>query len=247
MNIPEFSHPPETPGSRPEVPQQQSSLTTREDVRRLQHQLDRGNQRLSAVERDNKDLRQKLLHTSARVERLERRLAAMLAAQTRQRGDLPSNAHADHQTIARDYQSLVEHHLASLALAATAASTCRPAYEPATLWFLGELTRALFQDCPTAGLVEEALGLNAAGRKALVPRIDHVLTEVHALRQRAQRTGLPFRWDFDMLPGARIDPTRQAAWLSCDPRLPVQYVIAPAYTVEQQVFCLQRVLTGPSF
>lgn len=246
MTIPRFSHPPEPLGSCPEAPQQDSPLTAPEDVRRLQHQLGLGNQRLSAVERDNKLLRQELLHTSARLERLERRLAAMLAAQTRQRGDLPSNAHADHQSIARDYQLLVEHHLATLALAATAASTSRPTYEPANLWFLGELTRALFQDYPTAGIVEEALGLNAAGRKTLAPRIDHVLTEVHALRQRAQRTGLPFRWDFDLLPGAGIDPARQAAWLSCDPNLPAQHVIAPAYVVEQQVFCLQRVLTGPS-
>jgi hypothetical protein len=205
-----------------------------------------GNQRLSALERDNQDLRQNLHQTSARVERLEKRLAAMLAAQTRQRADLPSNAHADQHCIARDYQSLVEHHLAPLARAATATSTCQPAYQPTDLWFLGELSRVLFQGRPTDGLIEDALGLTRTGRSMLAPRTEHALNEARELWQRAASTGLSFRWDFELLPGARIDPARQAAWLNCDPRLPAQYVIAPAYVVEQQVFCLQRVLTGPS-
>ncbi|WP_125515824.1 hypothetical protein [Streptomyces sp. WAC 01529] len=214
---------------------------------RVQRQLDVGHQRLSAVERDNQDLRHEFVQIVARVERLEKRLAAMLAAQTRQRGDLPSNAHADHQSIARDYQSLVEHHLATLALAATTASTLRPAYKPAHLWFLGELCQALFQAPPTTGLIEGALGLDKDGRMTLATRVDQALVKTQALWRRATCIGLPFRWDFDLLPGTRLDPSRQAAWLSCDPLLPAQYVIAPAYVVEKEVFCLQRVLTNPSF
>ncbi|MEU9484556.1 hypothetical protein AB0D83_12985 [Streptomyces decoyicus] len=171
----------------------------------------------------------------------------MLAAQTRQRDDLPSNAHADHESIARDYQSLAEHHLATLAQAAVPVSRSRPTYRPAQLWLLGELTRALFKDPPTVGLIEDSLSLNKSGRARLATNIERALSQAQTLWQRATRTGLPFRWDFSLLPGAKLDPARQAAWLSCDPSLPTQYVIAPGYIVEQQVFCLQRVLTGPSF
>lgn len=241
-----FSDAPEPPWPRPHGDQPEPSPSDCPHCSRIWRQLDVGSQRLTAVERDNQDLRQELLQAVARVDRLERRFAAMLAAQIRQRGDLPSNAHAEHEIIARDYQTLVEHRLAALARTSVRISPRGPAYQPAHLWYLGELTQALFQEPPVAGQIEAALHLDEAGRNALATPIERVLAEAKALWQRAERTGLPFRWDFDLLPGTELDPGRQAAWLSCDPCLPVQYVIAPAYIVERQVFGLQRVLTGPS-
>jgi len=242
-----FSSPPESrPGPAQTDPPGPPADICR-DCSRLQRQLDVGNQRLSAVEWDNQELRQELLQTTTRVERLEKRVIAILAAQTRQRGDLPSDAHVEHQAIARDYQAFVEHHLAALARKAVDISWRRPTYQPALLCLLGELTQALFHRAPTAGFAEAALQLDETASNMLATRLERALAEATRLWQRAERTGLPFRWDFDLLPGARLDPARQVAWPSCDPCLPVQYVIAPAYVVELQVFSLQRVFTGPTF
>lgn len=246
MNDPWFSEQSDTPHHHEQDDGSQFSARGCPDCLRLQHQLDIGRQRLSAVERDSRDLRQDLRRAVERVEKLEKRLAAMLAAQTRQRGDLPSNAHAEHHVIARDFQTLVEHRLAALARAATPVGLHRPAYRPDHLWFLGQLTQALFQEPPTVEHLKAALHLETAGWNGLATRIERAAAEARTLWQRSERTGLPFRWDFDLLPGAGLDPRRQAPWPSCDPCLPGQYVIAPGYVVEREVYGLQRVLTGPS-
>ncbi|MEU5840167.1 hypothetical protein ABZ820_41920 [Streptomyces diacarni] len=216
------------------------------DHHQLQEQLSLGHQRLAALERGNLHLQEQLDQTHERLERTEKRLSAALAAQARQRGDLPTDAHAAHQVLARDYQTFVEHRVYALARAAVDHTQRPVGHQPAPLWMLGELTRALFEETPTADRLAETLHLGNSGRYVLATRTDSVLAQASKLWQRADNTGLVFRWDFELLPGARIDTARQTAWLSCDPDLPVQHLVAPGYIVESKVYGRQQVLTGPS-
>ncbi|MDI3418577.1 hypothetical protein [Streptomyces luteolus] len=245
--------------AHPPLPRPQAGK--QEDCRgcaRLQGQIDIGSQRLSALELCEGELRRghnaavarlhqlsgELDNALAQIKRLEKRQAAMLAASTRQRDDLPSQAHAAHQLIARDYQTLVEQRLLALAHQVALASWHLPGHQPASLYFLSLLTQELFQARPARDAVEEALGLDLAHSSELSSSVERAVTDAEALWDRAEATGLAFRWDFEWHPNAPLDPSRQAAWGSCDPRLPPQHLIAPAYLVEQQVHCLQLMLTG---
>ncbi len=45
---------------------------------------------------------------------------------------------------------------------------------------------------------------------------------------------MPYCWDFESTPGELLDEQRQEAWPSCEPHLPAQAVVAPAYVVAEE-------------
>lgn len=219
---------------------------TREERRRLDLEMDEGARRLTLLERDHRALQQAFEGQSARLAQVERRLDSFMATQALERDDLPSNDHGIHHIIARQYDAFVEQKVQGLARAAgdhTAGAV--PAGAPAVLRLMSRLSSVLFgaAEPGTTGI------LSALGRSRLdplAPQAARLRETALDLRQRSAETGLPYTWDFELLPGRRIDNTWQQAWPSCEPGLPGQFVIAPAYIVAEQVYSLQRVYTGES-
>ncbi|MFI1890201.1 hypothetical protein [Streptomyces jumonjinensis] len=209
-------------------------------------ELDIGHQRLIVLERDKAQLQQQVATLQSHQQRLDERLNAFMAAQTRLRQDLPSSGHVEHHSIARQYQVLIEQSLHPLARATEDLCWPAPPHFPPVPWHIGQLSGALFHDRPHAGAVEAALGLEGTAPPRVHELIHRTLSEAQSLWQRAGQAGLAYQWDFGLLPGSSLDPARQTAWPSCDPGLPAQFVVAPAYLVEGTVYCHQRVGTGLS-
>ncbi|TLS45693.1 hypothetical protein FE633_13065 [Streptomyces montanus] len=209
-------------------------------------ELDEGTRRLTVLERDYRVLQQACAQFEARLQYVERRLDTLMAAQAETRSDVPSNAHSVHHVIAREYDALVEQKVQGLARAAAHQIPGHaPGAVPVMLWLMGQICSVLFgPDEPDSKAI-----LTALGRSRLDPlasqavRLSNTALE---LRQRSKRTGLSARWDFELVPGERLDEEWQEGWPSCDSTLPGQFVIAPAYLVADQVFSRQRVCTGLS-
>lgn len=213
--------------------------------RRVEDQLDAGARRLTELERDHNTLQRQYGEQQQRLTRLEQRLDAFMAAQTRERTDLASNAHGAHHVIAQDYQAYVEQRVQNLARAAAKTPTQTPEGFPPALWLIGQLCRVLFGSAaPELSMVLEALGLRRLD--SLAPQATRVCEAAHQLRRRAEATGLPYQWDFEHVAGQRLDEEWQEPWPSCDANQPGQFVISPAYIVAERVFSLQRLYTGPS-
>ena len=66
-----------------------------------------------------------------------------------------------------------------------------------------------------------------------------------SLRAKIAEIGIPHEWDFRTEISGTLDDERQEAWLTCDPCLPVNLVVAPAYVVQGQLYSKQLVVTGP--
>ncbi|MGW1607451.1 hypothetical protein [Streptomyces eurythermus] len=184
------------------------------------------------------------------MERLERRLAAALAAFARQQPGMASDEHANHQRIAHDFTVLVEHRLYALARAAVGTSTLHvPSHAGAApdLWFLGVVTSALFQQRPHPDSLRGALQLDRAGTYTLASRIEYAYTRALELWDQASATGLDFAWNFTVAAGELLDTSRQEPWPSRPADLPAQFLVSPAYLVENRVYVRQRLYTGASF
>ncbi|MEU6215571.1 hypothetical protein ABZ891_37480 [Streptomyces sp. NPDC047023] len=192
-------------------------------------------QRLTILERDHNDLRRKYAEQQLRLQRMEDRLDALLAARSEAQGS-HRNEHLD---IARQYTVCVEQRVQSFARTAAPPGGRRDAL----LCSIGRVCAVLFgPEPPTTGAV-----LTAVDRARLDPLAGaaaQLCDRANDLRRRAQATGLPFSWDFEFVPGDLLDPAWQEAWPPCDPDLPGLSVVAPAYLVAEQVYTKQRVQTG---
>lgn len=237
-----FSHP-QHPHHRSGPPAQNGCASCTPYPAHIEAEAD--TRRLLAVERDNRALKDRLDETQAKVDLLERRLSAALAAFARQQPELPSDGQAEHQLVAQDFRAFVEHRLYPLAQAAASTSTLQiPREAPASLWLLGIAASALFQERPRPDTLTHALQLGATAERDLADRTEHAYTSALAFWNRSQTTRLPFCWDFRFTAGERTDTTRQETWPSCPASAPAQFVIAPAYVVENRVYAHQRLYTG---
>lgn len=202
------------------------------------------------LERQVSELSDELHHTLSRVDRLERRLSAALAAFTRQQPAMASDEHAEQHDIAREYMSLLEQRLNALARLASTCSTLRvPAHGRMAphLWFLSLITTALFGQRPQANVLRDTLQPRRWKEREFAPRADQALTNAQNLWERAEATGIPFAWDFTFTAGQTLDLSRQEPWPSCQVGMPGQFVVSPAYSAQGRVYVRQRLCTGPSF
>ncbi|MFF5538547.1 hypothetical protein ACFY71_39885 [Streptomyces cinerochromogenes] len=209
-------------------------------------ELDAGARRLTVLEREHRVLQQAYTQMEGRLQDVERRLDALLAARAEARGDVPSNAHSTHHVIAREYDALVEQKVQGLArAAASSVAAAPPGAATRMLWLMGRICSVLFgQDEPEGKAVLAAVGKSRLD--PLASQASRLSSCALDLRQRSAQTGLPAHWDFELMPGEPLDEEWQEAWPSCDTTLPGQFVIAPAYLVAEQVFSRQRVCTGLS-
>ncbi|MFD9411278.1 hypothetical protein ACFWBN_30235 [Streptomyces sp. NPDC059989] len=192
-------------------------------------------QRLTILERDHNDLRRRYAEQQLRLVQMENRLDALLAARS-----APQGTHRnEHLDIARQYSVCVEQRVQSFVRTAESLGQ----RSDARLRSIGRVCAVLFGvESPTVGAV-----LTAVGRARLDPLADsaaQLCDRASDLRRRAQGTGIPFSWDFELVPGDLLDPAWQEAWPPCDPDLPALSVVAPAYLVAEQVYTKQRVQTG---
>ncbi|MFH8663089.1 hypothetical protein [Streptomyces afghaniensis] len=201
---------------------------------------------MTTLERDYRALQQAHNQLAGRLQSVERRLDALMAAQAETRSDLPSNAHSVHHVIAREYDALVEQKVQGLSRAAAHQQPRdAPGAVPRMLWHMGQICSVLFgPDEPDGKAILSVLGRSRLD--PLAPQAGRLSDSAFDLRQRSAQTGLPAHWDFELVPGEHLDQEWQEPWPSCDSELPGQFVIAPAYLVADQVFSRQRVCTGLS-
>ncbi|MFF7888698.1 hypothetical protein ACH40F_47925 [Streptomyces sp. NPDC020794] len=163
---------------------------------------------------------------------------------------MASDEHAEHQRIAYDFTALVEHRLYALARAAAGISTLQvPSYVGVAqdLWILGVVMSALFQQRPHPDSLRSALQLDWNGNCALASRMEYAYAHALALWDQAAATRLDFAWDFTFAAGELLDTSRQEPWPSRPADLPAQFLVAPAYLVENRVYARQRLCTGATF
>ncbi|MBO4258397.1 hypothetical protein [Streptomyces griseorubiginosus] len=214
--------------------------------RRLDLELDAGARRLTVLERKHRVLQNACSEMEGRLQSVERRLDALMAARAETRADVPSNAHSAHHVIAREYDALVEQKVQGVARAAAqSVPGAPPGAVPTMLWLMGRICSVLFgPDEPDGKAVLTAVGKSRLD--PLAPQASRLSNCALDLRQRSAQTGLPVHWDFELVPGEPLDEEWQETWPSCDSTLPGQFVIAPAYLVADQVFSRQKVCTGVS-
>ncbi|MGW8700020.1 hypothetical protein ACWGOK_24275 [Streptomyces eurythermus] len=181
----------------------------------------------------------------ASIRRLEARLSAQMASQTRFRGDVASNAHAAQETIAQEFRQFVEQRLQNIARARLQHADCLTQYarEQHMPRLLGALCGVLFSGATPDFHQVRAL-LNVPEYGSVFETVNELFSKACEFHARSRATGMKCEWLFDFSYGAPLDPDRQEPWPSCDPSQPVRFVVAPAYVVNDQYYLLQRVFTG---
>ncbi|WP_328774812.1 hypothetical protein OHU17_00145 [Streptomyces goshikiensis] len=196
--------------------------------------------RVTLLERDNRTLLNTLHGLQQRLRDLEEDLHAQEISR-RQTAPPPSAAN-DHLAIAREYLTCVEQHVHPFAREATIKLGGQLRPEPLHRT-IAALTATLFgTPTPTPRTVLDAAGLPP--HDTLTTTAAQLCERANGLRRRAKDTGMPFAFDFEYVHSAPLDETWQKPWASCEPDLPIQFVVAPAYLVAERVYAQQLVHTG---
>ncbi|MFD3522207.1 hypothetical protein [Streptomyces sp. NPDC058653] len=211
-----------------------------------QENLDKALDRIDALERTVKAGEHEHTELRGRLDRLERQLGAVLAAQTASRDDLAGAKHSDHQSLARQTRTLIEQKF--LNFARRYADKCgsaanRPERERVP-FLISLLCREFF--------AEQLQSARRIQRNLHLPEADgHIESALTALRGHCSdltanihRAGLNHTWDFSGSAGVIVTSTKQEAWPSCDANGLVRFVISPAYIVNNRVYCRQYVYTA---
>jgi hypothetical protein len=67
------------------------------------------------------------------------------------------------------------------------------------------------------------------------------------VRAAAERSGHQHAWVFESAEGRTLDESRQQAYEGCDPRGPIEFVVAPGYVVDgDKLYVKQVVFTKPA-
>ncbi|WP_157875561.1 hypothetical protein [Streptomyces sp. CNQ431] len=179
------------------------------------------------------------------INRLERQLGSLLAAQLDQRGDLAGTQHCEHQELSRQARTLVEQQFQNFSRQysdRTDIARHRPNRERTAL-LMSKLIQHLLDKAPASSWsIQQSLRL--ADSPGIEAAINRLRTECVALTERIAKIGLAHEWSYAYTAGAPLAPERQDIWASCDPEAPVSFVVAPAYLVEGRIYGRQLVYTA---
>lgn len=180
----------------------------------------------------------------AHINRLERQLGTLLAAQVDRRDDLAGTRHCEHQELAQQTRTLIEQQCQNFARRYCDRSDLarnRP-HRQRTAYLMSLLIRQLLDTEPASSWsIQQALRL--AGISGIEAAINRLRTDCVALTERIAKVGLTHEWGYDYTAGKPLDPDRQEAWASCDPDASVSFLVAPAYLVGGRIYGRQLVYT----
>jgi hypothetical protein len=147
-----------------------------------------------------------------------------------------------HHSYAKEYLSLVEQQIGSLAVDVFSFFPgCSPRDKA---WFISAVCRALFGSPEVRGQ-EVMAALPGAVPPSVAQHVGDICAEAQALREKVAQ-GRSQVWDFDHTPGGEVDPDRQTLWVGSVADGVVDFVVAPAYVVDSdKLLEKQRVFTVP--
>ncbi|WP_381553092.1 hypothetical protein [Streptomyces eurythermus] len=211
----------------------------------LDEELETAHQRIAALEFEMRRGATEHQRMWQHINRLERQLGGLLAAQLERRGDLAGAQHCEHQELSRQTRTLVEQKFQNFSRQysdRTDLARHRPNRER-TAFLMSQLIRHLLDKRPASSWsIQQSLRLaDDPGTEAAINRLR---TDCVALANRITKIGLPHEWSYTYTAGAPLDPERQEAWASCDPEAPVSFVVAPAYLVDGRIYGRQLVYTA---
>lgn len=192
--------------------------------------------------RDAADIERRMGESGRRLDELDRRLNKVLALLGDARGGGQSEQGMLHYSYVREYDSLVEQQVLSLAVGVYQGRPGVTARDKAL--FVARVCGALFGS-PQVREQEVVDGLPAGVSAGVIQQAREVCATARALRQKIVQ-GRPRHWDWEYIPEAEIDPDRQEPWAGSLGEI-VDFVVAPAYVVDsdtrlgkQRVFTVAR-------
>jgi hypothetical protein len=183
---------------------------------------------LTQLVAENEQLRRRL----EEVTRQNARLRGQLAQQVALAAGSANLDHSVHEDRADRYRNLVQQSCQRLARAALGSATTSPrrvAQEISTL------CRKVLLDRPSALTLCLTMGLSPE------EHIHQAAELLDAVATVSDGGASDVVWDFELSRGRALDPSRQVPWGSCDSAAPVQFVVAPAYCVDDRVYAKQLV------
>jgi hypothetical protein len=167
---------------------------------------------------------------------LDARFTKVLAMQTTAGSAGASARHVEHHEIADRYRTFVDQELTSAARVVGAGRRQKPTVE-GHAHDMGELSLAVF-----AGVeIDQRLLADLLKKEpSWATRLAVGATELRMLAAAALPVGT---WSFDLHPRTALDPATQRPWGDYAPDTPLDFVVAPAYVVDNKVFEPQRVAT----
>jgi len=175
------------------------------------------------------------------VGELESTLDSLRSEYTQGRGDLHSEAHMVHVSLASDYRSLVMQWMQRLARRLTESHDRRSSGNAPVLR-LASFSEYLFrgQEPDVRGLIGSLGDVD--------PDVRHIAesmcSRATSLRAKIEDIDIKHEWDFRAEVSGELDAERQEVWFTCDPNKPISVVVAPAYVVQGIVYARQLVGTG---
>ncbi|QDY79553.1 hypothetical protein [Streptomyces qinzhouensis] len=182
---------------------------------------------------------------AAAIKEIKSRLSTLMATKTRQQSNLASNAHAAMETFSQEVKQFIEQRLQNVArsrLAYVDGLTEFPQRERLPR-LVGGICEILFGEYPP-DLNKLRTLLNAPDYGGAFDSLNDTFSKACSFRAKARASEMRCTWHLDFTKGAALDPDRQSPWPSCDSRGRVLFVVAPAFTVDDQLYLVQQVFTG---
>lgn len=177
-----------------------------------------------------------------RMDHLDQRLNKILALFDEKMGGGQTEEGMLHYSHAKEYLSLVEQQIGSLAVEIFYAFPRSSPRDKAC--FIASVCYALFGSAEVDEQEVMAV-LPDAVSPAAAQRAREICAEAQALRDKVAQSRSQ-SWDFDYTPQSDIDPDRQVLWVGSVEDGAVDFVVAPAYVVDSgRLIEKQRVFTVP--
>lgn len=169
-----------------------------------------------------------------------------LAAHTRGRTDVASTVHVEQETLASEISRLVQQRLHSLArkcVKRTEFGVNYPQREQAPRLLAAICAILLPPGQPDLHQLRALLNIPEQG--SLYEEASAALEEAIRLRRATEDSPAKCFWETSCSSGSPVDLERQEVWAGCRERRTVDFLIAPGYSFNGQLFLLQQVFTGP--
>ncbi|MET8507681.1 hypothetical protein ABZV60_23965 [Streptomyces sp. NPDC004787] len=175
---------------------------------------------------------------------LEARLDTVVASWTAFRTDLDTEEAESQRALADRYANFVEQSLYGLARKAVKAK--HGDIQPdRTARLVAALCGELFGRADVSERrVRRVLAIRADHE--LAQSVQRVVTQARGIVAESARMKTRGFWEFDHIPGAPLDDSRQQVWARCDASASVEFVVAPSYVAGGTTYCRQRVHTSAS-
>jgi hypothetical protein len=206
---------------------------------------------LDSVVGDTTELRAYIGSVQAEVEELrqtvaglEARLDLVVASWTAFRTDLDTEEAESHRTLADRYVNFVEQSLYGVARKAVKEKHGDIPPDRTARMVAGLCSELFGRADVSERRVRRILGVRADHE--LAQTVQRLVTQARGIVAESVRMKTRGFWEFDHIPGAPLDESRQQAWARCDESDPVEFVVAPAYVAGGTTYSRQRVRTSAS-